>query len=94
MTRKAGSRRRSYFDDNSGHRTEFGPQFYFYWTNLAEMRHYRYFRVDLTKDCELALAPGELFESGVHRIVLEGDKLTLDQPRAELGLGPAGEAGG
>jgi hypothetical protein len=69
---------RSYFDDNSGHRTEFGPQFYFYWTDIEEIKQYGYFKVDLTDDRELALAPGELFESGAHRIVLEGDKLTLD----------------
>ena len=69
---------KSYFDDKSGPRTEFGPQFYFYWTNVAEIEQYGYLKVDLTNDCELALAPGELFESGVHRIVLEGDKLTLD----------------
>jgi hypothetical protein len=70
---------RSYFNDNSGHRIEFGPQFYFYWTNAAEIKQYGYFKIDLTNDCELALAPGELFESGFHRIVLEGDKLTLDE---------------
>ena len=69
---------RSYFDDNFGHRTEFGPQFYFYWTDVAEIEQYHYFKVETTNGRELALAPGELFQSGFHRIVLEGDKLTLD----------------
>lgn len=70
---------RSYFDDNSGRRTEFGARFYFYWTDAAEIERYRYFKVDTTNGGELALAPGDLFRSAPHRIDLEGDKLILDE---------------
>jgi hypothetical protein len=70
---------RSFFDDNSGQRTEIGARFYFYWTDAAEIEQYRYFQVDTANGGELALAPGELFRSGPHRIDLEGDKLILDE---------------
>jgi len=68
---------KSYFDDNSGRRTE-SPQFYFYWTDTAEIEQYRYFKVDFANGRKLALAPGDLFQSGSHRIDLKADKLVLD----------------
>jgi len=68
---------RSYFDDDSGKRTEFGSKFYFYSTNYEEIRKYNYLTLDITGENELALAPGELFRTGSHKIDLQGDKLIL-----------------
>jgi hypothetical protein len=68
---------RSYFDDSTGHRTEFRPQFYFSWTNDEEIIDNEYFTTETDHGGRLALAPGELFRSGSHKIDLKDGKLTL-----------------
>ena len=67
---------RAYFVDNSGRRVDVAPQFYFGWTNAAEIQENGYFIVDIVCG-ELALAPGNIFQSGSHVIERMDDRLTL-----------------
>ncbi len=69
---------RTYFDDASGRRTELGPQFYFSWTDAAEVKRNEYFVLQMAPVGKLALAPGELFQSGTHQIDVKDGKLTLE----------------
>lgn len=69
----------TYFVSNSGERTEFGPQFYLYWTNQTEIENSNYATTFLSKDIEIALSPGDLFRNGSHHIDLRDGKLILDE---------------
>jgi hypothetical protein len=68
---------RSYFDDNEGNRTELGSRLYFYWTNESEIKEYDYFTINVADVGELALAPGELFKTGAHKIEAQNGTLIL-----------------
>jgi hypothetical protein len=68
---------RSYFDDQTGRRTELGPQFYFCWTDDNEIEENGYLTLEIARGDRLALAPGELFRSGSHQIDLKDGKLNL-----------------
>jgi hypothetical protein len=65
-------------DDLAGNRTELGPQFYFTWSTPQQIREYGYLTLTLDNGDELALAPGDFFRSGNHRIDQKDDRLTLD----------------
>ena len=67
------------FVSNSGERTEFGPQFYLYWTNQTEIENSKYATTLLSKDIEIALSPGDLFRDRSHHIDLRDGKLILDE---------------
>jgi hypothetical protein len=69
--------RRSYFVGNSGERTEFGPRFYLYWTNQAEIEKSNYFTMQVAEDIEIAFSPGDLFRHGSHQIDLRDGRLIL-----------------
>jgi hypothetical protein len=69
--------KRSYFVSNSGDRTEFGPQFYFYWTDRTEIERSNYATV-LSRNFEIALSPGDLFREGLHQIDIRDGKLVLN----------------
>jgi hypothetical protein len=49
--------KRSYFTSNSGERTEFGPQFYFYWTDTRVIENSKYATALLSTEIEIALSP-------------------------------------
>jgi len=68
---------RPYFHDRSGHRVETGPQFYFDWTNAFEVERHGYLKVGFGEGGEIAVAPGEMFRSGSHRIDLQDGRLIL-----------------
>ncbi len=68
---------RSYFDESSGRRTEFRPQFFFCWTDDTEIEDNQYLTLEIAQGDKLALAPGELFRSGSHQIDLKVGRLTL-----------------
>ncbi len=70
---------RSYFVSNSGDKTEFGPRFYFYWTDREEIEASQYATTHLSTSTEIALSPGELFRNGSHRIGLRNGRLVLDE---------------
>ena len=63
--------------DNAGHRTDLGPQFFFTWSNAKQVEEYGYLTFKLEDDGELALAPGEFFRTGKHRIDQKDGRLTL-----------------
>jgi hypothetical protein len=71
--------KRCSFVSNSGERTEFGAQFYLYWTNQREIEKSEYATTLLSKDIEIALSPGDLFRSGSHQIDVCDGKLILDR---------------
>jgi hypothetical protein len=68
---------RSRFDDNESNRTELGSRFYFYWTNEREIREYDYLTINVADVGQLALAPGELFKTGAHKIEAQNGALIL-----------------
>ena len=67
------------FVSTSGERTQFGPQFYLYWTNQTEIENSKYATTFLPKNIEIALSPGELFRNGSHHIDLRDGKLILNE---------------
>lgn len=70
--------RRSHFVSNSGERTEFGPQFYLYWTNQTDIETSKYATTSLSTNIGIALSPGDLFRTGSHQIDLREGKLILE----------------
>jgi hypothetical protein len=68
---------RTFSDDKLGNRTDLGPMFFFFWTGELEIEQDGYFVVDLTKDQQLALAPGSIFRADRAEIVLEDNRLFL-----------------
>jgi len=70
--------KRSYFVSNSGEKTEFGPRFYFYWTDRTEIEISNYATALISRNIEIALSPGEFFRQGSHEIDLRDGKLVLN----------------
>lgn len=65
----------SFEEDRAGNRTDLGPQFFLSWTNAAEIDDNQYLLIN--EGINIALAPGDFFRSGSHRITRSRGRLTL-----------------
>jgi hypothetical protein len=63
--------------DKSGNRTEYGPGFFFSWSNMDEVREYDNLLFKLPNGEDLALGPGAYFKTGAHEIDQKDGRLTL-----------------
>ncbi len=70
--------KRATFVSNSGEITEFGSQFYLYWTDETDIEKSKYATTLLSTSIRIALSPGDLFRNGSHQIDLRDGKLILE----------------